>query len=626
MSERMEFKSEAKQLLNLVIHSLYSHKEIFLRELISNASDALDKLRFESLTNEAISVDAESLKIEIKTDKENNRITISDNGIGMDKEDLINNIGTIARSGSKAFLEKLSGDEKKDSNLIGQFGVGFYSVFMVASKVEVLTRKAGTEEAWRWTSEGDTSFEIDEAARLENGTDIIIHLNEDETEFNEAWKLRSLITKYSNYVAFPVLMESSDEEKKGEMEQVNETKPLWKKQSSEVSAEEYEEFFSSACGGFGKPLKTIHTNAEGTLEYSAVAFIPNAMSPFEMNNIERKNGMKLYVRRVFISDDVKELMPEYLRFVKGIVDTEDLPLNVSREIIQDNPIVKKIGKALTNKVFAELTKMAKKKPEDFKKFWTEFGQIFKEGLHTDYENREKITEIVRFNSTNGDDAEYLTSFKEYVERMKEGQKHIYYITGENYETVTKSPHLEIFKDKGIEVLYLTDPIDEFVIPGLGTVEEKELKSVTAGDLDLGDLDEKDEKEDKKEEKRLKKFIGRVKNILDETVSDVRITNRLKDSPSCLVTGEGAMTPQMEQMMKAMGQPVPESKRILEINSTHPIVNQLNELYGKEPKSDQLQEWVTLLYEQALIAEGGKVPDQTAYLKRVNSLFEKALNA
>lgn len=631
MSEKMEFQTEVKQLLQLMIHSLYSHKEIFLRELVSNASDALDKLRFESLTNQDIAIDPDALKIRIDIDKENKRLTISDNGIGMDHDDLINNLGTIARSGSKAFLESLTGDQKADSNLIGQFGVGFYSVFMVANKVEVLTKKAGQDKAFRWTSEGEGSFEIEEAGRLENGTDIIISMNEDSEEYLQKWELRSLVEKYSNFIAFPVEMEKSPElDDDGnpisgeiEYEVVNDTKPIWARAASDVTEDEYESFYRSACGGYGKPAKTIHNKVEGTLEYSSIMFFPTALSPFEMNNVERKHGMKLYVRKVFISDDVKELLPDYFRFVKGVVDSDDLPLNVSREILQDNPTIRKIGKALTGKVFTELKKMAEKKPEEYAKLWKELGAMIKEGLHSDYENRDKLLEIVRFNSSNGDNADYLTSFKEYVERMPEGQKHIYYITGDSYANVTKSPHLELLLDKGIEVLYLTDPIDEFVIPQLMNVEGKELKSITADDLDLGDLDDTDEKETKADEKRLKKFIGRVKNMLESKLEDVRITNRLKSSPACLVNGAGAMTPQMEQMMRAMGQPVPESKQILELNANHPIVNNLNALYEKDSKSAELEEWVTLLYEQALIAEGRQVQDLAGYQSRVNKMFEKA---
>jgi len=630
MSEKMEFQTEVKELLHLMIHSLYSHKEIFIRELISNASDALDKIRFEALTDSSISVDQDKLKIKIDLDSENNRITLSDNGIGMDHDDLINNLGTIARSGSKAFLESLTGDQKADSNLIGQFGVGFYSVFMVAHKVEVLSRKAGTDAAFRWTSEGEGNFEIEEASRLEVGTDIIIYLNEESKEYAESWQVRSLIKKYSNFIAFPVEMEkAAEKDEEGneisgpvEYEVVNDSKPIWDRAASEVTEEEYNEFYSGACGGFGTPAKTIHSKVEGTLEYNTIMYLPSALSPFEVNNIERKPGMKLYVRKVFISDEVKDLLPEYFRFVKGVVDTDDLPLNVSREILQDNPMIKKIGKALTGKVFTELKKMAEKKPEEYATFWKELGTMIKEGLHSDYENREKLLELVRFNSSTGDNADYLTSFKEYIGRMRDEQKHIYYITGENYATVTKSPHLEILREKGIEVIYLTDPIDEFVIPQLMNVEGKELKSITSGDLDLGELDDRDEKAEKADAKRLKKFIGKVKGLMDETLEDVRITHRLTDSPACLVNGAGAMTPQMEQMMRAMGQPVPPSKQILELNASHPIVNNLNALYEKDSKSDQLSEWVELLYDQALIAEGRQVADQGAYLNRVNKLFEK----
>ena len=631
MSEKMEFQTEVKELLQLMIHSLYSHKEIFLRELVSNSSDALDKLRFESLTNSDINVDPDKLKIRIVPDKDANKITISDNGIGMNHDDLINNLGTIARSGSKAFLESLSGDEKADSNLIGQFGVGFYSAFMVANKVEVLTKKAGEDQAYRWVSEGEGSFEISEASRPENGTDVIVYLNEDSKDYVEDWKLRSLIKKYSNFIAFPVEMpkapekddDGNDIEGPVEFEVVNDAKPIWTRPASEVTEEEYEEFYSSACGGFGKPFKTIHTKAEGTLEYSAIMYFPTTLSPYEINNIERKPGMKLYVRKVFISDEIKDLLPEYFRWVKGVVDTDDLPLNVSREILQDNPKIKKIGKALTGKVFSELKKLAEKKPEEYKKLWKEVGVIVKEGLHSDYENRDKLLEIVRFNSTMGEDEEYLTSFKEYISRMREGQKHIYYIAGENYATVTKSPHLEIFKEKGIEVLFLTDPIDEFVVPQLFNVEGKELKSITASDLDLGDLEEKDEKAEKENEKKYKKFIGKVKNMLESKIEDIRLSSRLKNSPACLVNGAGALTPQMEQMMRAMGQPVPESKQILEINPTHPVIENLNELYKKDPKSEELQDWVSLLFEQALIAEGRQVPDAEAYTKRINKMLEKA---
>lgn len=624
MSETLEFQTEAKQLLQLMIHSLYSHKEIFLREIISNASDALDKIRFEALTNSDIKADAEKLKITILVNKENRTLTISDNGIGMSHDELISNLGTIARSGSKAFLEKLAEDQKLDSNLIGQFGVGFYSVFMVASKVEVLTKRAGQEQAFRWTSNAETTYEISEASRLENGTDIIIHLNENEDEYLEPWKLKNLVKKYSSFIAFPVQMESDDEKKKGEMETINSLKPIWVRNASEVTAEEYEEFYTQACGGFGKVLKTIHTKAEGTMEYSALAFIPEKLSPFEMYNQERKHGIKLYVKKVFISDDVKELLPEYLRFVRGVVDSSDLPLNVSREILQDNPIIGKIRKALTAKIFSELKKLSDKDKEKYNAFWKEFGTIIKEGLYNDYENREQLTELVRFNSSIGENSDNLTSFDEYISRMPEKQKDIYYILGETYETVRKSPNMELFRDKNIEVIYFTDPTDEFIVPALFNVKGKELKNIADGKLDLGELDDTDKKTLEESENKYKKFTGRIKNILGEKIEEVKVTLRLKESPARIVASDGGVGAQMEKMMKAMGQPIPESKKILEINASHEVIEKLNALYEKDSESEDLQEWITLLYEQALIAGGQTVPDQTAYMQRINKIFEKAI--
>jgi len=630
MSETLEFQTEAKQLLNLMIHSLYSQKEIFLREIISNASDALDKLRFEALTNSAIKADADTLKITISVNKETRVLTVSDNGVGMNREELISNLGTIARSGSKAFLEKLSGDQKLDSNLIGQFGVGFYSVFMVASRVEVLTKRAGEEKAYRWTSSADTTYEIDEASRLDSGTDIMIYLNEGEDEYLEDYRLKSLVKKYSSFIAFPVQMaavasEASAEEgkKAGEMEVVNSLKPIWERSASEVKEEEYEEFYSQACGGFGKILKTIHTKAEGAMEYSAIAFIPEKLSPFEMYNQERKHGVKLYVKKVFISDDVKELLPEYLRFVRGIVDSADLPLNVSREILQENPTLKKIRKALTGKIFSELQKLAEKDREKYEAFWRELGTILKEGLYNDYDNRETLTELVRFNSSHGETKEFLTSFDEYISRMNEKQKDIYYIMGETYENVRKSPNMEMFRDKNIEVIYFTDPIDEFIVPALFTVKGKELKNIADGKLDLGELEEDEKKVLEESEKKYKKFVGRVKNILDTDVEEVKITNRLKESAARVVDGGGAVGAQMEKMMKAMGQAIPESKKILEINANHGVIEKLNALYEKDSKSEELQDWVKLLYEQALIASGQPVKDLSGYMQRVNKMFEKA---
>lgn len=619
MKENREFQSEAKQLLHLMVHSLYSHKEVFLRELISNASDALDKLRFEALTTPELLPDGTELKISITADKTAKTIKIIDNGIGMTKEEVINNIGTIARSGSKAFLDKLTGDQKADSNLIGQFGVGFYSVFMVASSVKLVTKKAGSDEpAVQWESSGESSYSITQAEKQDHGTEITVYLNEEENVYSETWKLRSLIKTYSDFIAFPIYLP----DEKGKDEVVNQTKPLWTRKSSDISPEQYKDFYNQACGGFDEPLSTIHHHAEGVLEYDALLFIPSKISPFEMYNYDRKHGVKLYVKRVFIMDDCKELIPEYLRFIRGVVDSEDLPLNVSREMLQHNPMIDKIKKAIIAKVFSTLKELSESEPEKYKTFWKAFGPVLKEGLHSDHENKEKFLELIRFQSTNGETADDLTSLKQYVSRMRDDQKDIYYITGESRSIVEKSPHLEIFREKGIEVLYFLDPIDEFIIPNIYDYDGKKLHSITKGDLDLGDLGKEENKAKKKVESKFKKLSERVKNILASEVKDVRVTTRLKESPSCLVTDEQDMGSHMEKIMKAMGQAVPESKRIFEINGQHPIWINLNAMYEKEPKSEQLEEWVKLLYDQARVVEGQVIEDPNAFAKRVNALLEK----
>lgn len=634
-SESMEFQTEAKQLLHLVIHSLYSHKEVFLRELISNASDALDKLRFESLTTPDILPADTELKIRLVPNKENNTLTLIDNGIGMSKEELINNIGTIARSGSKAFFEKLTGDQKADSNLIGQFGVGFYSVFMVASKVELTTKRAGSDEpAFTWESTGENNFTLTEADKTEPGTEIVIYLKEDEKEFLDEWKLKSLVKKYSDYIAFPIYLpelpapaedekEDSNEVKVPVDKVINATKPIWKRKASDVTDEQYEEFYKSACGGFDKPIATIHNNAEGIMEYSSLLFVPSNLSPFEMYNNERKHGVKLYVKRVFITDDCKELIPEYLRFVKGVVDSEDLPLNVSRETLQADAIIKRINKALTKKIFGKLNALAEDDYDTFKKFWKDFGPIIKEGLHSDFENKDSLLELCRFQSSNGDSEDDLTTLKQYVSRMREEQKDIYYITGESRAIVEKSPHLEIFREKGIEVLYLVDPIDEFIVPNLGPFEGKQLVSVTKGDLDLGDLGKEEKKAQKKTEKEYKGLVEKIKNVLGDDVKDVRVTTRLKDSPCCLVADANDMGAHMEKLMKSMGQDVPASKRILEINGTHVIFQNIKTVFEKDSEDARLDDWVRLLYDQAIIAEGQLLQNPTDFLKRVNDLLSSA---
>ncbi|NLE01699.1 MAG: molecular chaperone HtpG [Fibrobacter sp.] len=616
--QKMEFQTEAKQLLHLMIHALYSHKEVFLRELISNASDALDKLRFESITNSSIKTSDSELAIHIKLDKTAKTITISDNGIGMNRQEVIENIGTIARSGSKAFLEKMTGDQKADSNLIGQFGVGFYSVFMVASSVKLVTKRAGTDDpAVVWESNGESDFTISETEKSSHGTEITIYLKEAEQNYVEDWEVRSLIKKYSDFIAFPIYLPND----KGKEEIVNQTKPLLRRAPSEIKPEQYEEFYQQALGGFGKPLATLHNRAEGVMEYSSMLFIPEK-APFDLFSYERKHGVKLYVKRVFIMDNCKELLPEYLRFVRGVIDSEDLPLNVSREILQKNVIIDKIRKAVVSKILGKLKEMSENEPEKFKPFWNEFGPVFKEGLHTDFENKDKLLEIIRFQSSMGASKDETVTLKTYVSRMRQDQKDIYYITGENRDIVEKSPHLEIFRAKSIEVLYLVDPIDEFIVHDIYNFEGKQLKSITQGDLDLGELDKEEQSAKKKAESVFKKLSERIKNILSDSVSEVRVTTRLKDSPACLVADSNGMGAHMEKLMKAMGQEVPVSKRILEINPEHPILQNMNALYSKEPKAPELEDWVKLLYEQALIAEGQMVPDPLAYSKRVNNLLQK----
>jgi len=615
--QKMEFQTEAKQLLHLMVHALYSHKEVFLRELVSNASDALDKLRFEALTNTAIKTPDE-LSVQIKIDKTAKTITITDNGIGMTRTELIENIGTIARSGSKAFLEKMTGDQKADSNLIGQFGVGFYSVFMVAHSVKLTTRRAGSDEpAYIWKSEGESDFTIEEGSRDTFGTEIVIYLKEEESTYAEDWQIRALIKKYSDFIAFPIYMDND----KGKSEVVNQTKPLWRRSQSEITKEQYEEFYQQVLSGFDTPLAILHNKAEGVMEYSSLVFIPSK-SPFDLFSMERKHGVKLYVKRVFIMDNCKELLPEYLRFVRGVVDSEDLPLNVSREILQSNPVIEKIKKTLVGKILGKIKEMAEKEPEQFKTFWQEFGPVIKEGLHTDYENKQSLLEIIRFQSSNGATKDDVTTLQQYVDRMREDQKDIYYITGDSREIVQQSPHLEVFKTKSIEVLYLVDPIDEWVVSDIMNFEGKQLKSVMQGDLDLGDLNKEEKDAKKKSESKFKKLSERIKNILGDKIKEVTITTRLKDSPACLVNEANSMGAHMEKLMKAMGQAAPESKRILEINPEHPILVNMNARYTADANNPELSEWVELLYDQALIAEGQMVPDPMAYSRRVNSILAK----
>jgi molecular chaperone HtpG len=617
--QRLEFQTEVKQLLQLMIHSLYTNKEVFIRELISNASDALDKVRFESLTDKNILGDDTDFRISIKLDKNAKILTITDNGIGMNREEVIQNIGTIARSGSKAFVEKLTGDQKVDSNMIGQFGVGFYSVFMVASKVKLVTKRAGSgEPAIEWESDGSSEYTIKESDKKTRGTEITVYLKDGEQEYVEDWRVRSIIKKYSDFIAFPIYLPND----KGKDEVVNETKPLWKRPPADITKEQYEEFFKTALGGFDSPAMTIHSKAEGVLEYSFLLFVPGK-APFDLFMPERKHGIKLYVKRVFVMDDCKELFPEYLRFIKGVVDSEDLPLNISREMLQNNPTVAKIRKGLVSIVLSRLSELAEHDAKAYLELWKQFGPIIKEGLHSDSENKEKLLQLIRFQSSMGDTADDVTSLKQYVGRMREGQKYIYYISGDNRSIIEKSPHLEIFREKSIEVLYMVDTIDEWIIPNIYNFEGKELRSVAKGDLDLGDLgkDEKKEKEDAQSE--FKKLSERIKNILSDFVKDVRVTTRLKDSACCLVADEQDMGSYMEKMMKAMGQEFTPAKPILELNARHPVIVNLKALYEKDSKSPLLDEWAGLLFDQAHIAEGHAIKDPQTYLKRVNDLLVKA---
>jgi molecular chaperone HtpG len=616
-NQSLEFQTEAKQILQLMIHSLYTHKEVFLRELISNASDALDRLRFEAVTNPGILGGDTELAIRIKLDKTAKTLTISDNGVGMTRAEVIENIGTIARSGSKAFVEKLTGDQKADSNLIGQFGVGFYSAFMVASSVKLVTKRAGSDEgATQWESAGETTYSITEAAKETRGTEITVYLKEDALEYAETWSVRSIIKKYSDFIAFPIYLP----DEKGKDTVVNLSKPIWSRPASEVTKEQYEEFYQQVLAGFDKPLDIMHSKAEGVMEYSSLLFIPSA-APFDLFTMERKHGIKLYVRRVFILDNCRELLPEYLRFVKGVVDSEDLPLNVSREILQKNPVVDRIRKALTAKILGRLSDMAQNEPENYKTLWKSFGQVIKEGIHSDPENKEKLLELVRFQSSMAGKEESV-SLKTYVGRMRADQKDIYYIAGDSREIVEKSPHLEVFRAKSIEVLFLLDPIDDWIVSDIYNYDGKKLQSVTQGDLDLGDLGKEEKEAQKKAESTFKKLSERIKNVLTGEIKDVRIATRLTDSPACLVSEENAMGSHMEKIMKAMGQEVPAQKRILEINPEHPIILNLKARYEKDPKDAELEVWVRLVFEQALIAEGQMVPDPLAYSKRVNDMLVK----
>jgi len=625
--ESMHFQAEVKQLLHLMIHSLYSNKEIFLRELISNASDACDKLRFEALNDEALFGGDSDLKIRVAFDKAARTITISDNGIGMSRDEAVSHLGTIAKSGTKEFFSSLSGDQAKDANLIGQFGVGFYSGFIVAKKISVVTRRAGAaaNEAVRWESAGEGDFSIEAAERAGRGTDVILELREGEDDFLSTWKLKSIITKYSDHITLPILMKKEEWDKdknemvvKDEDETINQAKALWSRPKSEISEEQYQEFYKHVAHDYENPLAYTHNRVEGRQEYTQLLYIP-AKAPFDLWDRERKHGIKLYVKRVFIMDDAEQLMPRYLRFVKGVIDSADLPLNVSREILQESRDVKAIREGSTKRVLSLLEELAGSEEaaqkEKYVTFWKEFGAVLKEGVGEDFANKERIAKLLRFATTKDDTAEQKVSLAEYLERVKEGQDKIYYVTAETFLAAKNSPHLEVFRKKGIEVLLLSDRVDEWVASNLTEFDGKQLVSVSKGGLDLGKLeDEAEKKEQEAAEGEYKDLVAKIKEALGEKVKEVRITHRLTDSPACLVADEHDMSGNLARMLKAAGQKAPESQPILEINPRHPLVTRLK--YEEAKFAD----WTSLLFDQALLAEGGQLEDPAGFVKRMNDIL------
>ena len=623
--ETLGFQTEVKQLLHLMIHSLYSNKEIFLRELISNASDAEDKLRFAALKDDSLYESDPELKIRLDFDEEANTVTLTDNGIGMTRDDVIQNLGTIARSGTAEFLQQLSGDEKKDSKLIGQFGVGFYSAFIVADKVDVFTRRAGApvEEGVHWESKGDGEFSIEQVNLDNRGTQIVLHLKPDAKEFANGWKLRSLVKKYSDHISFPVVMkaESDEGEKKDEYETVNDATALWTLPRTEIKDEEYKEFYKHIAHDFEDPLTWSHNKVEGKLDYTSLLYIP-ARAPFDLYNREAPRGLKLYVQRVFIMDDAEQFLPLYLRFAKGVIDSNDLSLNVSREILQNDSTVESIRTALTKRVLDMLSKLAKKDSEQYQKFWGEFGTVLKEGPAEDFSNREKIAGLLRFASTHTGESAQNVSLDDYIGRMKEGQKKLYYITADNFTAAKSSPHLEVFRKKGIEVLILTDRIDEWMMGYLSEYDGKQLQDVARGDLDLGEVETEEDKKHKEEAaEEHKDLLERIKNALSDRVQEVRVTNRLTDSPACLVVGDFDMGAQMKKIMEAAGQKVPDSKPIFEINVDHPLVQRLESEKGEE----RFNELSAVILDQATLASGEQLPDPGAYVTRLNRLLLELAN-
>jgi len=626
--ETLEFKAEVSQVLDLVIRSLYSNKEIFLRELISNASDAAEKLRFESLTDEGLFEEDPNLRIRVEMDEEAGTLTVSDNGIGMSRQEVTETIGSIASSGTRRFLENMTGDQSADSQLIGQFGVGFYSAFIVAEKVTLTSRRAGLgpEHGVRWESDGRGSYTLETIEKPGRGTDVVLHLKEDEKELLNPWQLRGIIGKFSDHIALPVEMlkeampqeegDEKEEEKAPEFEQVNRGTALWMRNKSEVSDEEYKDFYKHVAHGFDDPLAWAHNRVEGTNEYSALLYVPSK-APWDLWDREQKHGVKLYVRRVFIMDEADKLMPHYLRFVKGVVDSDDLPLNVSRELLQHNRKIDTIRQANTKRVLGLLESMAKDKPEDYQAFWKEFGRVLKEGPAEDFANRDRIAGLMRFSTTVTEGADQTATLDDYIGRMKEGQDKIYYITADSPAAARHSPHLEVFRKKDVEVLLLSDRVDEWLVNSLTEYKEKHLQSVTKGDLDLGDLADKEEKEQKeKATEEHGKLLERLKETLAERVNEVRVSTRLVDSPACLVVGDYDMSANLARVLKSVGQDAPAAQPTLEINLGHPLVKRME----AEDDGERFADLGMILFDQAQLAEGGQLDDPAAFVGRLNKLM------
>ena len=625
--ETLGFQAEVKQLLNLMIHSLYSNKEIFLRELVSNASDACDKLRFEALNNAGLYGDDSDLKIRVSFDKEARTITISDNGIGLSRDEAVEHLGTIAKSGTREFFSALTGDQAKDAHLIGQFGVGFYSSYIVADKVTVVSRRAGLEasQAVKWESAGEGEFTVEMVEKAGRGTEVTLHLREGEDEFLSSWKLRQAIRKYSDHITLPIIMkqEKWDEEKKEQVvtdedETVNQASALWARPKSEITDEQYKEFYKHVAHDFEDPLAYVHAKVEGKQEYTQLLYIPQR-APFDMWDRNARHGVKLYVRRVFIMDDAEQLMPVYMRFVRGIVDSNNLPLNVSREILQESRDIETIRGGCVKKVLGLLEGMADSEDaaekEKYATFWKEFGRVLKEGTGEDHANKDRIAKLLRFASTHLDTPDEVVSLADYVARMKEGQEKIYYVTAETFTAAKNSPHLEIFRKKGIEVLLLSERVDEWVTGNLTEFDGKQLQSVAKGGLDLGKLeDSADKEETEKAADEYKELLEKIKTTLGEKVKDVRVTHRLTDSPSCLVADEHDLGGNLARILKAAGQKAPESKPILEINPKHPAVQRL------KYEESRFDDWANLLLEQATLAEGGSLEDPAGFVKRINDLM------